>query len=262
MASADNSQLVDAVGPKTRGSATAAEELVRSLISTDKDVAANPVNFGCCKIAGNVVVLILTTFLFALITAVQFYFGGVVTHSAALLEDCWCMLVDALSYFLNIWAELAPASMKRKLQLTVPIISLSVLTGLTIYQVKDAFATIKECQHGCEGDGVNPWIVWTFGFVGLIFDIISITAFCWNRKKQTQKGLPVNMLAAFMHVGSDFIRSLTTTIEGTIMFNSGVNTDLIDAWACVIITVCVLAAIMYGLYEVISDIRTFLRTGE
>jgi len=262
MATADNARLVAVSEPKPRGSATAAEGLVRSLISTDKEEAVNPVNFGCCKIAGNVVVLILTTFLFALITAVQFYFGGVVTHSAALLEDCWCMLVDALSYFLNIWAELAPANLKRKLQLTVPIISLSVLTGLTIYQVLGAFDTIKECHDGCDGDGVKPIIVWTFGFVGLVFDIISIGAFCWNRKKQTQKGLPVNMLAAFMHVGSDFIRSLTTTIEGAIMFNPNVNTDLIDAWACVIITVCVVAAIMYGLFEVVSDIRTFLRTGK
>jgi len=255
----DHSKLVAA---ETKGGKTAAEELVRSLISTDKEGDINVVSLGCCKIAGNVVVLILTTFLFALITAVQFYFGGVVTHSAALLEDCWCMLVDALSYFLNIWAELAPAKIKRKLQLTVPIISLSVLTGLTIYQTIGAIQTIKECSNFCEGDGVKPIIVWSFGFIGLCFDIVSIAAFCWNRKKQTQKGLPVNMLAAFMHVGSDFIRSLTTTIEGAIMFNPNVNTDLVDAWACVIISILVVSGILYGMVEVVRDISTFIRTGK
>jgi len=261
MAAVDDSKLV--LVPETKaGGKTAAEELVRSFISVDKDGDNNTVSLGCCKIAGNVLVLILTTFLFALITAVQFYFGGVVTHSAALLEDCWCMLVDALSYFLNIWAELAPANLKRKLQLTVPIISLSVLSGLTIYQTLGAIDTIRECSGGCDSDGVKPIIVWSFGFIGLVFDIISISAFCWNKKKQTQKGLPVNMLAAFMHVGSDFIRSLTTTIEGAIMFNPNVNTDLIDAWACVIISVCVVSAIMYGMVEVVLDIRTFLRTGK
>merc|ERR1719329_671329 len=57
-------------------------------------------------VSGNVRVLWLTAFLFALITGVQYFFGAVVVQSAALTEDCYCMGVDAFSYFLNIGAVL------------------------------------------------------------------------------------------------------------------------------------------------------------
>merc|ERR1719503_330124 len=78
-------------------------------------------------VSGNVRVLWLTAFLFALITGVRYFFGAVVVQSAALTEDCYCMGVDAFSYFLNIGAEVAPTHMKRKLQLFIPVVSLSVL---------------------------------------------------------------------------------------------------------------------------------------
>jgi Co/Zn/Cd efflux system component len=226
-------------------SKTGAEELVRSFVSTDEGLGSS---------RGNVKVLCLTAFLFGLITAVQWVFGGVLTHSNALLADCHCMLVDALSYFLNIWVELAPPRLKAPLRLTVPCISLTVLAVLTGLSVQDAVDVFR----GKGGDdGVNPWIVWSFGFAGLLFDCISIYAF-WRNKKRG--ALPVNMLAAFMHVGADFIRSLTTTIEGTMLFIfTQWDGDMIDAVNTVVITVLIFLGILYGIYEVIVDIRAFLK---
>lgn len=77
--------------------------------------------------------------------------------------------------------------------------------------------------------------------------------------------LPVNMLAAFMHVGADFIRSITTTVEGFFLianFPPGINGDVVDAWSCMVITVIVVAAILYGLFEVFRDIVIYCKTGE
>merc|ERR1719327_1312018 len=127
---------------KDKQSSTAAEELVRSFTGDGQD-DEQPKRCLCFQVSGNVRVLWLTCFLFALITGVQYFFGAVIVHSAALTEDCYCMGVDALSYLLNIGAESAPSHMKRKLQLFIPIISLSVLMALTIYQVIGAIDTIK-----------------------------------------------------------------------------------------------------------------------
>jgi Co/Zn/Cd efflux system component len=227
-------------------STTGPEEIVRSFISTET-------THGTAK--GNVKVLALTAFLFGTITAVQWIFGGVVTHSAALLADCHCMLVDALTYFLNIWVELAPARLRTPLRLTVPCISLTVLAVLTGLSIQDA-VDVFSGKGG--GDDMNPWIVWSFGFAGLLFDCISIYAFWRNKRRGV---LPVNMLAAFMHVGADFIRSLTTTIEGTMLFIfKQWDGDMIDAVNTVVIVVLIYIGILYGLYEAIVDIRAFTRS--
>jgi Co/Zn/Cd efflux system component len=245
LVAADAEQKVQE-GPERLPSSTGPEEIVRSFISTEKTQGTAQ---------GNVKVLILTAFLFGLITAVQWFFGGVVTHSNALLADCHCMLVDALTYFLNIWVELAPERLRSPLRLTVPCISLTVLAVLTALSVQDAVDVFT----GKGGDdGVNPWIVWSFGFAGLLFDCICIYAF-WRNKRSG--ALPVNMLAAFMHVGADFIRSLTTTIEGTMLFifTQG-DGDMIDAVNTVVITVLIFLGIFYGVYEAVSDVRLFLRS--
>jgi len=253
---------------KDKQSFTAAEELVRSFTG-DGQNDEQPKRCLCFMVSGNVRVLWLTAFLFALITGVQYFFGAVVVQSAALTEDCYCMGVDALSYFLNIGAEVAPTHMKRKLQLFIPVVSLSVLMALTIYQANDALATIKEDPPAPEEPSADDikmaWIVWCFGFGGVVFDLISIYAFCKNKREKREGQLPVNMLAAFMHVGADFIRSITTTVEGVFLianFPPGINGDVVDAYSCMVITVIVVAAILYGLYEVLRDIIVFCRTGE
>jgi len=248
----------DGIEGTRQTSKTGMEEVVRSLISVDKDKVEQPRSF--CRCTGNILVLALTAFLFALITGVQYYFGGVVTHSQALLADCNSMLVDTLTYFLNIGAECAVEKWKKRLRLVAPAVSLLVLLALTIFcALLPAIDTIRNPDG--PGDGVNPWIVFAFGVGGLIFDIISIVAFYINAKKeQAKNGLPVNMLAAFFHVGADWIRSLTTTVESILLFKfKNWNGDLIDAWAAVIITVVICIAIIYGYIEVILDIRRFLR---
>merc|ERR1712046_141439 len=100
-------------------------------------------------------------------------------------------------------------------------------------------------------------VVLSFGVCGVIFDLISIYAF-WRNK---QRGaLPVNMLAAFMHVGADLVRSTTTTVEGVmVMIWCGWDAGLIDAVNTIVIVVVIFGGVIYGLYEAVSDIRVFVR---
>jgi Co/Zn/Cd efflux system component len=205
-------------------------------------------------------VLLLTTFLFATITIVQYSFARI-GNVNALISDCKAMAVDTLSYFLNIFAELAPQKWKRKLQLIIPVISLSVLGYFVVTDFLDALDRLKKGDD----EDVSIWITFTFGFAGLIFDCISIFAFCKNRKREKQHNgtLPVNMLAAFMHVGADFIRSATTTFESFWLWGAHPeNATAVDAICCIIIDVTITLGIIFGLFEVFRDVRVYCQTGE
>jgi len=73
------------------------------------------------------------------------------------------------------------------------------------------------------------------------------------------------MLAAFMHVGADMIRSLTTTVEGFFLISGlwGPAAGIaVDSWACMVITVVILVGIVFRVYEVVLDMVTYCRTGE
>merc|ERR1712032_470413 len=233
-------------------STTGAEELVRSLISVDDSKQGTA--------RGNVKVLALTAFLFGLITAVQWGFGAWV-NSRALIADCKNMLIDALTYFLNMWTELAPPKLRAKLRLAVPCISLTVLAvlnGLTLQDAVDYFTGASDDDSNTKVSHTTMSIVvLSFGLCGMLFDLISIYAF-WRNKKQG--ALPVNMLAAFMHVGADLVRSTTTTIEGVlVMIWSGWDAELIDAINTIVIVIVIFGGVIYGLSEAVSDIRVYVR---
>ncbi|GMH57119.1 hypothetical protein TL16_g02295 [Triparma laevis f. inornata] len=63
----------------------------------------------CCglKLTGNAKTLLISTFLFLTITTGQ-YFAAIAASSIALKADCVSMLVDALSYIGNLFAECTP----------------------------------------------------------------------------------------------------------------------------------------------------------
>jgi len=57
------------------------------------------------------------------------------------------------------------------------------------------------------------------------------------------------MLAAFMHVGADMIRSMTTTVEGFFLISGlwGPAAGIaVDSWACMVITVVILVGIVFS----------------
>lgn len=171
------------------------------------------------------------------------------------------MLIDALTYFLNMWTELAPPRLRAKLRLTVPCISLTVLALLnllTLQDVVDYFSGASDDDGNTKvSDTTMSLVVLSFGVCGLTFDLISIYAF-WRNK---QRGaLPVNMLAAFMHVGADLVRSTTTSIEGVlVLIWSGWDAELIDAVNTIVIVIVIFGGVVYGLYEAVSDIRVYVR---
>merc|ERR1712014_121323 len=107
------------------------------------------------------------------------------------------------------------------------------LNAMTLQDVVDYFNGVEDDDDTKVSETTMSIVVLAFGVCGLTFDLISIYAF-WRNK---QRGaLPVNMLAAFMHVGADLVRSTTTSIEGVlVMIWRGWNAELIDAVNTIVI---------------------------
>eukprot|EP00927_Polykrikos_kofoidii_P000338 TRINITY_DN10128_c0_g1_i1.p1 TRINITY_DN10128_c0_g1~~TRINITY_DN10128_c0_g1_i1.p1 ORF type:complete len:275 (-),score=44.08 TRINITY_DN10128_c0_g1_i1:20-844(-) len=196
---------------------------------------------GCCN--ANVKVLGTTGFLFMLITTLQSV-AAVLAHSEALWTDCISMAVDSMTYFLNMCVEFARGTkVHRGLQLTVPLISISVLVYFTIDAAQESWDSLN--GHGDDDDDVNPWIVFLFATLGIAFDAISLYLFIENQRVE---GRSVNMCSAVMHVIADLLRSLTTFVESLMIF-AGYDGGKTDALASLIVSGLIIAAATFALYE-------------
>lgn len=205
-----------------------------------------------CWWSGNMRVLLVTAVLFMIITLAQLL-AAHLASSEALFADCVSMGIDALTYFMNIGVEAVKGrQIHRIMQLIAPALSIGLLTLLTILVMQSSISTLQnEDQDGGE-DEVNPWIVLAFALLGLVFDIASMLVFRRNAKRSGSR-LGVNMLAAFLHVGADFVRSFVTLIESILIIGFGFNGTSTDAWACVFVSVSILCGAVYAIYEWIID---------
>jgi len=194
--------------------------------------------------------LLLTTVLFGIITVAQL-FCAIISKSLALFGDSISMLVDVITYLSNLYAELSTASAyeKKRNQLVAAGFSLAILMILSFWVIYSATARlVKDIEEGQEV--VDPDIVLVFAIIGIMFDILSCTAF-WKLSRQTVRGdavihdpnsVPtepssggsgsqINMISALLHVLSDSIRSLTTLMEAILIKWFGTNGEITDAVA-------------------------------
>jgi hypothetical protein len=126
---------------------------------------------------------------------------ALIAHSQSMLADCEAMSVDALTYLFNLWAERAKTTpldgeqdMNRHerryhrelrrlyLELIPPAISCSTLIGITMFTLRDAFATLLvKSQHDGkdpeDGEDVSVVIMMIFSSSNLLLDIVNVTCF-------------------------------------------------------------------------------------
>jgi len=201
--------------------------------------------------ASNVKVLAITATLFMVITSAQ-VFAARAANSAELMADCISMGVDAGTYFLNMLVELCKGTLShRPLQLTVPVLSISVLVYFIIDAMRESLATLRGAPS--DEEDVNPWIVFAFALWGIIFDVISLYAFRRNQKKGAD-GKSINMMTALMHVGADLARSVTTLILSLLIF-AGFDSAKADAWASLVVCVIILLGAACMVCEWVMEIR-------
>lgn len=258
--------------------------IVEASPSSSSSIAATELVCGWLPWTPVVKSLVLMMALSAAVTVSQFVFA-VKANSKSLLADDATMVVDTFCYMGNIIGEASTVpSVKQKLELVFALISIVMLIVfntiffLQVWDVVVSFAVriiTGGAEPAAEADddsgGVNGGIVLFFGFLGLVCDIISISVFYANAKKEEQqeetaadeekgavapKGASVNLVSALLHVGADMLRSLSTTVEGTVLLFVTVTPQtesLIDSVAtmfiCVVVYICAAYAFVDWLKE-------------
>lgn len=230
--------------------------IVSTFVDTQEDsiVDADRYQRMCgCWWTGNQRVLLLTAALFGGLTLVQGAAADM-SKSEALLADCISMGVDTLTYMLHIFGEAIKGNRcHRPVQLVVPAISLGLLSFFTVIVLVESIHTLRGEQDlwGEADDDVDPWIVLVFAVLNIVLDFVSMLYFYWNAKQSGSRS--VNMLAAFLLVGADFVRGFVCLFESLMIIGFGYNGTLTDAWSCVIVSVTILLGAAYGIYEWITD---------
>jgi len=103
----------------------------------------------CCEAIGgrwnaNIKILLVCGLLFATITSAQFV-AAFVSNSNALLVDCYSMLVDTMSYGINLVAECRPrARKKERNQLIAAGLSLGILLVPTVSVSFQSLALVQQ----------------------------------------------------------------------------------------------------------------------
>lgn len=198
-------------------------------------------------------VLVVTATLFLSITCVQF-FAAVVSHSTALLVDCGSMLVDALTYVVNLWA-VCTGDAAGNSSLVSSGTSLVVLYGISAWGLADAVGDLLGGDR--IDDDLDAVIVLAFGLGGLMLDLVALSAFRHlgleapqfigqtvgrnDRAQQSMDASLVNMFSALSHVVADAIRSLTSIVLGAlVLFDRRLNGSQCDDYATLVVATTIL----------------------
>lgn len=237
----------------------AVRSLARKL--TEQSQQAEKQNIGTW-LTPNIKALIVSAFLFALITVVQ-VFAGIAANSQALLMDCISMGVDALTYMGNIVVELRKrdGSDHKGTQLIACAVSLSCLLYFTYDGMQESWATVRVCQgwdtdEGDEDD-VNGYITLAFALGGVVFDALCLWAF-YASNKQNGEARHVNMFTALLHVSADCLRSISTLIMSLLILWGHVDSTCADAYTSMLIGVTIIGGGLVGIYSWLKLLRLFL----
>jgi divalent metal cation (Fe/Co/Zn/Cd) transporter len=201
----------------------------------------------------NIKALMVSAFLFSLITIIQI-FAAKIAHSQALLMDCISMGVDALTYMGNIVVELRKrdGSDHKGTQLIACAISLSCLLYFTFDAMQESWGTVRVCQgwDSDEGDedDVNGYITLGFALGGVVFDALCLWAFYESNKKNGE-ARHVNMFTALLHVSADCLRSTSTTVMSILILWGGVDSSCADAYTSILIGVTIIGGGCVGVFN-------------
>eukprot|EP00931_Biecheleriopsis_adriatica_P017493 TRINITY_DN12537_c0_g1_i1.p1 TRINITY_DN12537_c0_g1~~TRINITY_DN12537_c0_g1_i1.p1 ORF type:complete len:296 (+),score=36.40 TRINITY_DN12537_c0_g1_i1:78-965(+) len=201
-------------------------------------------------ITPNITALIVSAFLFTLITVIQ-VFAAKIAHSQALLMDCISMGVDALTYMGNIVVECCKrdGGDAKVTQLCMCAISLGCLIYFTYDAARESWETIQVCRGKAQAEGgdddVNGYITLAFALGGVVFDLLSLWSF-HKANKKTGEVRHLNMFTALMHVGADFLRSCSTTVMSVLILTGAFDSTCLDAYTSMLIGATIIIGALFG----------------
>jgi cobalt-zinc-cadmium efflux system protein len=154
-------------------------------------------------------------FCIILIFAFVELFGGIWTHSLALLSDAWHMFSDVFALGLAWFAVYHAANSKKHasgqshLEITASIINAALMIAVVIYIIVEAIDRLKN-PHDVTGGYVI-----LIAFVGLVVNIIVAKLLHDDHSNNHNKR------AAYLHVLGDLLGSVAALVAGAVIYFTG-----------------------------------------
>jgi len=161
------------------------------------------------------------------------------------------------------------------LEVYVPTFSILCLFIVTGYITNES---IQEIRFPTNAGSVNVFYLYGFASLNLLIDVASGYMFLRKGKKfayteqvevntndildiekteqpvmREQKVVNINMLAAFIHLGADSMRTASIFIAAIIATVTNIDSDLCDAWAAVVVSATILIMVIPLLNEIIKS---------
>lgn len=184
---------------------------------------------------------------------------------------------DRVQYLVSMCAERikardASSATSRALEVYVPLISITVLLGVTVWIMHEAVGIVMMSAAGREKQQqADVSMMLGFAAGNLVVDIISVWLFYIKRRTVFQHSavlssaddeqdngvvppppalLNLNMLAAFTHVGSDTLRTASVLIAAIVASVFKQSSSLCDAWAAMVVSATIWLTVLPLVREV------------
>jgi cobalt-zinc-cadmium efflux system protein len=161
-------------------------------------------------------------FIVILVFAAIEYFGGLFTHSLALMGDAGHMLSDAaalgMAWFASHHAGKSDAKMHTSglthLELVASIFNCVLMLGVTVYIVIEAIERLKNPQN------VAGFYVMLLAVVGVVVNLVVAKMLHHHGEEHGGKD-NLNHRAAFLHVLGDLLASVAALVAGAVIYFIG-----------------------------------------
>mmetsp|Transcript_23310 Transcript_23310/g.62266 ORF Transcript_23310/g.62266 Transcript_23310/m.62266 type:complete len:214 (+) Transcript_23310:432-1073(+) len=148
-------------------------------------------------------------------------------------------------------------------QLLIVAVSLSCLTYFTFEEIVGSWDIMLFCMGVDEPDvkddnNVNGAITLAFGLAGVVFDLVCLWSF-YRSNKKTGSARQVNMFSALLHVGADFMRSVSTTFMSVLILSGAFDSTCLDAYTSMFVGVTIIAGALLGFYKWLRMLMSWCR---
>jgi len=186
--------------------------------------------------------------------------GAYFANSLSMMGDSITMVVDCVTYLLNIYTEIQKSeiqmthgeqiSSSSKLEKYVTVVSGLSLLVVTSFLMYDASSRLIS-ESGI--DPVNPFIMLGFTLVNLIINIVGCLTFSGLCEKKDYRKVDrhsLNMTSAFVHLVADTMRTLTVLSSSLVVLLTSGDAVEADAIGSLVVSTLIIFAVLFLFVEV------------
>ncbi|KAH9254884.1 hypothetical protein BASA81_007134 [Batrachochytrium salamandrivorans] len=190
--------------------------------------------------------------------------AAIAANSVSMMSDSGSMLVDSFSYMVAIGTERRKIKhgleASKLIEALCSLISVGLLITVTAVTMSDAIHRLEHLEEDDE-DEVAGQLVVLFSGLNLLMDVFMCGNYWYQLQGGGSNAKQLNMVAAFVHLFADTMRSLTGVVAGALEMENKQDSVKIDAFATFIVCFAILLAAAFVLFEAIMQFRSVFKEG-